>query len=69
MDESATPPAERWLPVVDYEGFYEVSDLGQVRSVPRRTASNNGRGMCYGKILKPISSESACHVRVHPQTH
>lgn len=26
---------ERWLPVVGYEGRYEVSDLGRVRSVPR----------------------------------
>ena len=31
-----TPIAgERWLPVVDYEGLYEVSDLGRVRSLPR----------------------------------
>lgn len=27
--------AERWLPVVGYEGLYEVSDLGRVRSLPR----------------------------------
>lgn len=27
---------ERWLPVVGYEGFYEVSDAGQVRSLPRK---------------------------------
>ncbi len=26
---------ERWLPVVGYEGFYEVSDLGRVRSLDR----------------------------------
>lgn len=26
---------ERWLPVVGYEGCYEVSDLGRVRSVDR----------------------------------
>jgi len=26
---------ETWLPVVGWEGFYEVSDLGRVRSVPR----------------------------------
>jgi hypothetical protein len=24
---------ENWLPVKDYEGFYEVSDLGRVRSL------------------------------------
>jgi hypothetical protein len=26
---------ERWLPVVGYEGFYEVSDFGRVRSIER----------------------------------
>lgn len=26
---------ENWLPVVGYEGYYEVSDKGNVRSVPR----------------------------------
>lgn len=35
---------ERWLPVPDYEGLYEVSDQGRVRSLPRATTS--------GRILK-----------------
>lgn len=28
---------ERWLPVVGFEGHYEVSDLGQVRALERRS--------------------------------
>jgi hypothetical protein len=40
--------AERWLPVVGYEGFYEVSDLGRVRSLPR--VKRNGCRMA-GRIL------------------
>lgn len=31
MDQST----ERWMPVVGYEGHYEVSDLGRVRSLQR----------------------------------
>jgi hypothetical protein len=31
-DCSAT---ERWLPIPGYEGFYEVSDLGRIRSIDR----------------------------------
>lgn len=31
----ANEPGEEWRPVVGYEGTYEVSDLGRVRSVPR----------------------------------
>jgi hypothetical protein len=40
---------ERWLPVPvpGFEDLYEVSDLGRVRSLPRRTAS----GMRGGRIL------------------
>lgn len=38
---------ERWLPVVGWEGLYEVSDLGRVRSLPRtepwRQGPKNGR--------------------------
>jgi hypothetical protein len=41
---------EHWLPVVGYEGFYEVSDLGRVRSVPHR----DGQGRFHqGRIRRP----------------
>ena len=39
----------KWLPIPGYEGYYEVSDLGIVRSVPR----HNHRGAWYsGRILR-----------------
>lgn len=41
---SSSPPAEIWLPVVDYEGLYEVSDLGRVRSVDHVVTSGNRWG-------------------------
>lgn len=34
---------ERWLPVPGYEGFYEVSDMGRVRSVDRIDSRNHFR--------------------------
>lgn len=41
MSDLSTPPAsqegERWLPVVGFEGLYEVSNLGRVRGLPRKT--------------------------------
>jgi hypothetical protein len=40
---------ERWLPVVGWEGLYEVSDQGRVRSLPRATKT----GMRGGRILTP----------------
>lgn len=38
---------EQWRPVVGYEGWYEVSDVGRVRRV------HGGRGARVGRILKP----------------
>lgn len=34
-------PGERWLPVVGYEGLYEVSDHGRVRSLDRYIQRKN----------------------------
>jgi hypothetical protein len=33
---------ESWKPVVGYEGLYEVSDMGRVRSLPREVPTNRG---------------------------
>lgn len=38
--------AERWRPVVGYEGLYEVSDLGNVKRLSRQTTSYNGFAEC-----------------------
>ena len=34
-------PDEIWLPVVGYDGYYEVSNLGNVRSVDREVSGRN----------------------------
>ena len=48
---------ELWKPVKDYEGLYEVSNLGRVRSVTRiKEVAQQGyrrRLTIYGKLLKP----------------
>ncbi len=56
MDQSAPPSGEpeRWLPVPEWEGLYEVSDLGRVRSLDRMVA--HGRTMAQfrrGRVLAP----------------
>jgi HNH endonuclease/NUMOD4 motif len=57
---------ERWLPVVDWEGLYEVSDLGRVRSLPRRGNSTpQSRKRTYGgQILKPVPINESGHLSV-----
>lgn len=49
--------SERWLPALGYEGWYEVSDLGRVRSVDRVIpVGREGRTRRYvGRILKPYA--------------
>lgn len=47
---------ENWLPVVGYEGIYEVSDLGRVKAV-ERTHPYKGSFRTYPeKILKPAAT-------------
>jgi hypothetical protein len=48
---------ERWLPVVGYEGKYEVSDQGSVRSVDRYVDGGRGgrRRWLTGRILRPYT--------------
>jgi len=36
--------SERWLPVPSYEGLYEVSDLGRIRSMRRGALMSPGSG-------------------------
>lgn len=48
-------PAERWLPIPEYEGFYEVSDHGRVRSVDRMCRhSRGGMRRLKGKLRKLV---------------
>jgi NUMOD4 motif/HNH endonuclease len=44
-----TADSEEWRPVVGWEGFYEVSSAGRVRSIPRASRTR-------GVVLKPSRS-------------
>lgn len=53
-------PTEEWRPVVGYEGFYEVSSLGQVRSLSRVDRSVVGWQRAYpARLLKLCPIEDA----------
>lgn len=46
-------PNEEWRDVVGYEGLYQVSNLGRVKSLPRRIVYKDGREYFYpSKVLK-----------------
>jgi hypothetical protein len=44
---------EIWKPIPSYEGFYEISDQGRVRSLPRCVACNGHTINLKGRLLKP----------------
>lgn len=48
---------EIWKPVVGYKGLYEVSNLGRIKSLPKRWIAGNGTIRTHeGKILKQTYS-------------
>ena len=50
---------EEWRAVVGWEGMYEVSNRGQVRSLDREVPTKKGKRFCKGRILKPLKSSTA----------
>lgn len=55
---------EQWKPVVGHEGFYEVSDKGSVKSLPRSFDRKDGKPFrLSGKTLKPERNKDG-HLRV-----
>lgn len=54
-------PQEEWRPVVGWEAWYEVSNLGRVRRIAP------SRGTRPGRLLsnRPSKSDDYCHVSLH----
>ena len=44
---------ENWKPIRDYEGLYEVSDLGNVRSLDHEVPCKGGTRTVKGKVRAP----------------
>ena len=54
---------EIWRPIKDYEGLYEVSSLGNVRSVDRYVMNGNRYRLLKGKPIK-VFPDSKGYLRV-----
>ena len=64
INQSTHTTEERWIPVVGYEGLYEVSDRGNVRSLkrPRKTyLTQHGKELVLtwfeGRVLSPSADK------------
>lgn len=56
---------ERWLPVPSYEGCYEVSDHGRVRSLRRTVPAKNGKTQVVpGGVLKQSKLGNTPYMKV-----
>jgi hypothetical protein len=55
--------AEEWRSVKDFEGLYEVSNLGRVRSLDRIVTDRLGRNLPFkGKVISPANVSGYCQV-------
>ena len=56
---------EKWLDVVGYEGLYQVSDHGSVRSLDRKVWGGKSFYTSKGKVLKNCISNTDGYYRVN----
>lgn len=61
MEEEVLFMEEIWKDIKGYEGLYQVSSFGRVKSLPRYDSRGNAR---VERILKPIPTKDG-YVRVH----
>ena len=45
---------EKWKDIINYEGYYQISNFGNIRSLDRKIRFNKGYSIKKGKMLKPI---------------
>lgn len=53
---------EIWKQINDYEGIYEISNYGNVKSLKRKVKNKNGYRIIEEKILKPILNNKGYYV-------
>lgn len=53
---------EIWKDIENYEGLYQVSNLGRVRSIDHRVKCSKGNRITKGKVLKPIMKDIGYYV-------
>ena len=56
---------EEWKDIQGFEGFYQVSNLGHIRSVDRFVKKHNGKRLIKGKILSPSKSKRTGYYQIH----
>lgn len=58
-EADSTQPIEVWKPITGWEGLYDVSDLGRVRSLLRVVLKSNGRVMTVNERVLKLQRHNA----------
>ena len=56
---------EEWKYIQGFEGFYQVSNLGNIRSVDRTVKTHHGNRIVKGKKLSPSKSKQTGYYQIH----
>ena len=48
---------EIWKDIKGYEGLYQVSNMGRIKSLKRKVKNKNGYRIANEKIIKPVLSQ------------
>lgn len=55
---------EIWKPIKNFEGLYEISNLGRIKALPRRKNCNRGYGIMREHYMKPNNYGTSDYYRV-----
>lgn len=70
MAENLLDGVEEWRDIKGYEGFYQASSFGRIRSVDRKCWNGKTMAFMKGKILKPaLSGDGRNYLIVHLSKH
>ena len=58
MIEKVNPSQERWCDIPEYEGKYQISNLGRIKSLSRTSNNRNGSFKTKEIIMKPMKASN-----------
>ena len=56
---------EIWLPIKEYEKYYAISNLGNVKSLQRKVKNRNGYRVVRERLLKYCYLDTYAMVKIH----
>jgi hypothetical protein len=56
---------EKWKDIQGFEGFYQISNFGRIRSVDRFVKSRHGQRVVKGKVLSPSKNKRTGYYQIH----